>query len=182
MNVLITFTVTDFLRYWYHRLFHKVDILWQLHAYHHSAEELNVLAFYRHHFLEATCSRLLSYIPILLIGNSAYTIFPIWVAMYSIELMQHSSITSDWGLVGKYVLISPAVHRIHHSKCKQDFDKNFGQIFIFWDKLFGTYAAPDSRQIDVGLTDNKFNRNGFLADVFLVFTNFTNQLRKVIKH
>ncbi|MEZ0608783.1 sterol desaturase family protein [Fibrella sp. WM1] len=171
-SVLVVFVLTDFLRYWYHRFFHLIEPLWQLHAYHHSAEELNVLAFYRHHFLEATCSRLISYLPIMIVGNSIYTILPILAVMYTIELLQHSSIPSSWGVLGRYVLISPAAHRVHHSKHQQDFDKNFGQIFVFWDKLFGTYSVPSLRKIDVGLIDNKFNKDGFFVDVLLVFNNF----------
>ena len=81
-------------------------------------------------------------------------------------LLVHSNWEHDWGVIGKYVLVSPAAHRIHHSEKKQHFNKNFGGTFIFWDRLFGTYHSAEPVHV-LGIPDNKFNKKGLLHDLFL---------------
>jgi sterol desaturase/sphingolipid hydroxylase (fatty acid hydroxylase superfamily) len=176
---LILFVTSDFLRYWTHRVFHFVGFLWEAHGYHHSAQEMNVFTYYRHHFLEFTFQRLLVFVPNLLLGGHVFSYLFARLLVQFIEMMQHSSIRSKWGLVGTYILVSPAAHRIHHSIDERHHNKNFSTIFIFWDRLFRTYQ-PYEPVTEIGLPNNNYNQKGFVYDMYLVFVLCFGELKKVL--
>lgn len=139
----VYFLVLDCLGYWYHRCSHRFSMLWSLHQVHHSIQDFNLIAAFRDHPALAAFSRVLIALPIVIIFNTlgmhpeislAYALI-----VKLINMLQHSQITSDWGILGK-VIVSPAAHRLHHSIAAEHYDRNFGGVFIIWDKIFGTYA------------------------------------------
>ena len=77
-------------------------------------------------------------IPFAIFG-SIETYFIVKVLTEIHQLVLHSSIKSDWGFIGRYIFVSPSAHRIHHSIKREHYGKNFGNTFIFWDRLFKTY-------------------------------------------
>jgi sterol desaturase/sphingolipid hydroxylase (fatty acid hydroxylase superfamily) len=176
--VLLFFTY-DFLRYCFHRLFHHLTFLWALHGYHHTAEEMNIFTYYRHHFFELTCNRFLLVIPTVFLGNRLSNYWLAFFVVEAIELLQHSSIKSDWGFIGKYILISPNLHRIHHSIEDKHYNKNFGSVFVFWDKIFNTYH-PKTTITNIGLPNNPYNKAGFVKDMYSVIILFLTSVKKSV--
>ena len=135
----LLFLISDFKSYVRHYFFHRSRSLWQLHSVHHSATDLNILTRQRGHFLETEISRFFDVIPFVIFGAPIQTYFFIKILTEAHQMIVHSSLTSHWGFIGKYILVSPSAHRIHHSIDKKHFDKNYGSTFIFWDRIFGTY-------------------------------------------
>jgi sterol desaturase/sphingolipid hydroxylase (fatty acid hydroxylase superfamily) len=86
------------------------------------------------------------------------------VAVYALREMYqyllHSDVKWKLGWVGKWILISPAAHRLHHSIDTKDYNKNYSTFFIWWDKLLGTYAPP-KKNIEIGIENNPYNKMGF---------------------
>jgi len=118
-------------------------------------------------------------IPFAIFG-SVESYFIVKVITEAHQLIIHSSIKSDWGFVGKYIIVSPAAHRIHHSAKIAHYDKNFGQTFIFWDRLFKTYQ-PKTVVEKLGVSKNIYNKDGVIKDIFKVIIRFFRYLKSDIK-
>ena len=85
--------------------------------------------------------------------------------------LSHSGLNWNLGWIGKYILISPAAHRIHHSKADEHFNKNFGSFFIWWDLMFGTYHYT-KESIEIGVENSKFNGSNFWKDMIMGISLF----------
>ncbi len=165
MTVPIYFLTLDFFGYWYHRCAHRFSVLWALHEVHHSIKDFNLIAAFRDHPALAALSKIFVALPIVIVFNTLgmpLEISFIYVAIVKlINLLQHSQITSNWGYWGK-IVVSPAAHRLHHSTAFEHYDRNFGGVFIIWDKIFGTYAEVAESKvsaIEIGLPDYKSDQN-----------------------
>ena len=153
----------DLKHYLWHRFMHFMPF-WDLHKYHHSAEELNLITTARGHFLEKGFLLIFDSLLFVLLGAPIefYMAYIILKEFYAQIL--HSNLNWSLGWVGRHILISPRAHRIHHSNSREYFDKNFGTLFIFWDKLFGTYKDT-TEKITIGVENNQYNKKGFWWDM-----------------
>ena len=119
---------------------------------------------------------MLDVIPFAIFGSiEAYFAVKVLSEMHQLAL--HSAYTSNWGWIGRYILVSPAAHRIHHSVSTRHYNRNMGNTFIFRDRLFGTYHSPDL-VTEIGVDENPYNRNGVVHDVVSGFRRFFNALRR----
>lgn len=178
LQFLIVFVIGDFKNYWSHYFFHRFDPMWKLHEFHHSSTNLSILTTYRGHFIERAIGSLFDVIPYVLLGVPIQMFFLVAIIKEVHLLLIHSSIRSDWGFVGKYILVSPAAHRLHHSIETRHYQKNFGSNFIFWDRMFGTYHPAE--QIDeIGIVGSKYNKKGYLYDIYQSANGFIVSSSKV---
>jgi alkylglycerol monooxygenase len=129
----------DFCYYWFHRFSHEVSILWAAHAVHHQSEDYNLTTA-----LRQTSSGFLFgwifYLPLFLAGfpldvlitvNAVNLIYQFWV---------HTQLVGRMGVLDR-ILVTPSNHRVHHAQNECYIDRNYGGMFILWDRLFGTFAA-----------------------------------------
>lgn len=132
--------LADFVDYWSHRTFHSRR-LWPVHAIHHSPEEMSWLSSSRVHPLNDLVTRSCQVIPILGLGFSASAILSVvpYISFYVMFL--HSNIRWDFGWF-RWILVSPAYHRWHHTSDTEGVDKNYAGIFPIWDVIFGTCYFP----------------------------------------
>lgn len=135
---LITFLVIDFKGYWTHRWEHKINILWNRHVIHHSSEEFNLSCG-----LRQTISTVFDYfafllLPAAVIGVPVEVIAVVAPIHLFLQFWYHTQLIGRMGWL-ENVIVTPSHHRVHHAINKLYMDKNFGQIFIFWDKFFGTF-------------------------------------------
>lgn len=177
LQFAIVFVASDLKNYFSHWVFHKVPPLWKLHEFHHSATEFCMLTRYRGHFVENALKRFIDVIPFALLGAPIESYFLVKVLVEAHQLVLHSEIKSDWGWLGKYILVSPAAHRVHHSARLEHYDKNFGNTFIVWDRLFGTYHPAVDGLKDLGVIDNPYNKNGIVNDVWLGIKRFYTSVK-----
>ncbi|HUK10316.1 MAG TPA: sterol desaturase family protein [Stellaceae bacterium] len=142
----VAFLLLDFFNYWMHRLFHAVPALWRLHAIHHADPDLDVSTGVRHHPLENLASLLLTLVLAVTLGVPLSAIGIYGVVNAAIACIHHGNIALPaWAekAVGK-VLVTPNVHRIHHSVVVPESNLNFGGVFSVWDRLFGTFASKSA--------------------------------------
>lgn len=169
---LVAVMVGDFAIFITHYLMHRNPILWNFHMVHHSAEVLNPMTLHRMHPLDLAFTALIS---ALLIGISTgiffylaggmpqtYTLFGLNIVFFLFYVfgynLRHSHIWLSFGKWGSYIFISPAQHQIHHSVAMKHRDKNFGLIFSFWDRMFGTLYFPEKyEKIEYGIDKKEKN-------------------------
>jgi sterol desaturase/sphingolipid hydroxylase (fatty acid hydroxylase superfamily) len=131
----------DFLYYWWHRSSHVVNLLWAVHAVHHQSEDFNLAVALRQPAFEAL-SIIPFHLPLALVGVEPW----IYATCYAIDLIYqfwiHTELPGRLGPLER-VLNTPSAHRVHHGINPQYLDRNYGGIFILWDRFFGTYQREE---------------------------------------
>jgi sterol desaturase/sphingolipid hydroxylase (fatty acid hydroxylase superfamily) len=132
---------TDFLWYWYHRFGHEINLFWGFHVVHHQSEEFNYTAATRITIFQSVVrTSFWSVLPI--IGFPAEMITTILLVHGIYPFFTHTRLIGKLGII-EYIMVTPSHHRVHHASNEQYLDKNFGDMFIIWDKLFGTFAEEE---------------------------------------
>ena len=149
---IIAFIVIDFHGYWTHRISHQVNFFWNKHAIHHSSEEFN-LACALHQSISSFVSVFtFLLIPAAILGVPAKVISIAMPIQLFAQFWYHTRHINKMGILEK-ILVTPSHHRVHHAINKVYMDKNLSQIFIFWDKLFGTFQEELKSDLPVyGIT------------------------------
>lgn len=133
--------LSDFIQYWAHRALHQVKLLWHVHAVHHSPETVDWLVAARVHPFELGFNKVLSAVPLYLIGFAPESIAVAVPLTAAYSLLLHSNLGWRYGPLG-YVIASPAFHRWHHASDPAARDTNYAQTFSCIDFLFGTAHFP----------------------------------------
>jgi len=128
----------DFCYYWNHRFGHEMSVLWAAHAVHHQSEEYNLSTALR----QTSSSFLFSwifYVPLFLIGIPADVLVTVAAVNLIYQFWVHTRFIDRLGVLDR-ILVTPSNHRVHHAQNERYIDKNYGGIFVLWDRLFGTFA------------------------------------------
>ena len=128
----------DFAGYWVHRWSHHINIFWNLHIIHHSSEEFNLACALRQSISNFVNIFTFLLIPAALLGVPAEVIAVVAPLHLFAQFWYHTHHINKMGFLEK-IIVTPSHHRVHHAINKEYLDKNLSQIFIFWDKLFGTF-------------------------------------------
>ncbi|MFH6944913.1 sterol desaturase family protein [Flavobacterium sp. FlaQc-50] len=138
LSYCIAFFVIDFYGYWSHRLAHQINFLWNKHAIHHSSEEFNLACALRQPIASLVNLFTFLLIPAALLGVPASVIAITLPLHLFLQFWYHTKHIKKMGFV-EHILVTPSHHRVHHAINPEYLDKNHSQIFILWDKLFGTF-------------------------------------------
>ena len=146
---VLLFLFTDLVWYWYHRLAHEINLLWAAHIVHHQSEDFNYTVSARITVFQATI-RCMFWAVLPLIGFPAemISIFLLIHGLYPFFI--HSQTIGKLGWL-EYFMVTPSHHRVHHSSNPEYLDKNYGDVLIIWDKLFGTFVEEKTKPV-YGLT------------------------------
>ncbi|XP_069983035.1 alkylglycerol monooxygenase-like isoform X1 [Penaeus vannamei] len=159
------FFFVDFCYYWVHRANHEVNLLWAVHQVHHSSEDytlptaVRVSVFQRMTYFGF-------YHPLALLGIPISSVMVHLGLNFLFQFWVHNE---DIGKLGplEWVFNTPSHHRVHHGSNKWCLDKNYGSVFILWDRLFGTYQEEkEGEEIVYGLVDQPQSMNGVWHEVF----------------
>ncbi|MEU7628568.1 sterol desaturase family protein [Nocardia sp. NPDC049220] len=147
--------VTDFCYYWAHRADHRVRLMWTAHSVHHSSEHFNLSTALRLSWLHpvANILRGLAWVPAALLGFPAWMIFLLQSIGLLYQFPIHTQRVRTLPRPIEFLFNTPAHHRVHHGANLPYIDKNYGGVFIIWDRMFGSFAA-ESEPIRYGLTKN----------------------------
>jgi sterol desaturase/sphingolipid hydroxylase (fatty acid hydroxylase superfamily) len=150
----IAFLLIDLFDYSLHRLQHRWRWLWLIHAVHHSDTELDASTGVRFHPLESVIHVSLLTVLMLALGLPLWVLIARAVFQNPIDFMQHANLRfPDWveRRLG-WLLVTPIMHRVHHSRLPIETNSNYGGVLSIWDKLFGTYTpASESHAATQGL-------------------------------
>ncbi len=138
MLYIIAFIALDFSGYWVHRLAHSMNFFWNNHIVHHSSEEFNLACALRQSISVFVRIYAVLLIPAALLGVPGKVIAIVAPLHLFAQFWYHTRHIDRMGWL-EYVIVTPSHHRVHHAINEIYLDKNFGQVFIFWDRLFNTY-------------------------------------------
>ena len=143
ISLVVTLAVRGFISFFTHYLMHMVPLFWRLHRVHHLDTELDVTTTVRFHPLEFFV-QVIPAVPIVIaFGLTPWVLILYEVLDVIVTLWTHSNTRLPAGVerVLRYVLVTPDVHRIHHSAWKPETNSNYGAVFPWWDLIFGTFRA-----------------------------------------
>jgi alkylglycerol monooxygenase len=135
---LIAFIALDFAGYWIHRIAHEYNIFWNNHIIHHSSEDFNLACALRQSISSIIKIFTVFLLPAAILGVPGQVIAIVAPLHLFAQFWYHTQHIGKMGFL-ENIIVTPSHHRVHHAINKEYMDKNYGQIFIIWDKLFGTY-------------------------------------------
>jgi sterol desaturase/sphingolipid hydroxylase (fatty acid hydroxylase superfamily) len=140
LQYLTALVAADFLGYFAHRLFH-LGKLWDFHAIHHGSEELDWLSAVRLHPVNQALGQVMIVAPLALLGFNLKILGVTSGLLTFWAIFVHSNVRWTFGPL-RHWIATPAFHRWHHTSQSEGLNKNFGGLFLFWDRLFGTLYLP----------------------------------------
>lgn len=164
--ILITWVLLEGVIYWQHRLFHKIPLLWRLHQVHHSDRDLDFTSGTRFHPFEILGSLLIKVVVVAFLGADplGYLIFEISLNIGSI--FNHSNVRLPLAVdrALRWILVTPDMHRIHHSVEAYEHHRNFSFTLSIFDRIFGSYCGqPNLGQEKVILGLREYNEDSSLS-------------------
>lgn len=155
---LVAVAGLDLAIYTQHRLFHLVPLCWRLHRMHHTDLDLDVTSGARFHPLEILLSQIIKMGVVLLLGAPAWAVVVFEILLNGTAMFNHSNVRLNSRIDRwlRWLVVTPDLHRVHHSVVRRETDSNFGFNFPWWDRLFGTYRAqPEAGHLamTIGLAD-----------------------------
>ncbi len=140
LTYVVAFIVLDFAGYVVHFIDHKVNFFWNSHIIHHSSEEFNLACALRQSISVFFRLFIILLLPAAILGVPKEVIQIVAPLHLFAQFWYHTRHIGKMGFLEK-IIVTPSHHRVHHAINKEYIDKNMGQIFIFWDKIFGTFQA-----------------------------------------
>jgi len=153
LAALLSVLILDCAIYAQHVVFHKVPVLWRLHRMHHADQAIDVTTGARFHPIEIVMSIVIKMAVVTAIGAPAAAVVVFEVLLNGTAMFNHANVRLPTWLdkALRLVIVTPDMHRVHHSWLRQETDSNYGFNLTWWDRLFGTYIAQPSAGHD-GMT------------------------------
>ena len=158
VECIVSVIALDCLIYWQHRLFHTLPWLWRLHRFHHEDVQLDVSSALRFHPIEIVLSMAIKMLAVVALGASIWAVIVFEVLLNLVAMFNHA----DWKLPAsiekqlRRLIVTPDMHRVHHSVASNDMQRNFGFNLSVWDRMFGSYRPQQSGESVVfGVLENK---------------------------
>jgi sterol desaturase/sphingolipid hydroxylase (fatty acid hydroxylase superfamily) len=153
-GLLLDLVLLDFLIYWWHRANHRVAFLWRFHDVHHRDEFLDTTSAVRFHSGEVVLSALARAAIMVLLALPLASVLSFEILVLLAALFHHSNIRlprlAEAPL--SWLIVTPSIHWVHHHAVRSDTDSNYGTVFSFWDRLFGSRSAtPRSVAMPIGV-------------------------------
>jgi len=142
VEAVLAFLAFDCLIYWQHRMFHRVPLFWRLHRMHHSDIEFDATTAVRFHPVEILLSMLIKIGAVLALGAPAIAVIAFEVALNATAMFNHSNLRLPLALdrVLRRLVVTPDMHRVHHSTHRHEHNSNYGFNLPWWDHLFRSYT------------------------------------------
>lgn len=145
VEIFIAILLLDLVIYWQHRIYHVIPLLWRLHRMHHADTVFDVTTGIRFHPLSILVSALIKLATVVVLGPSVVAVLLFEVLLNATSLFNHSNLSIPAGIdrILRLIVVTPDVHRVHHSIESDEMNCNFGFNFPWWDRFFGSYRqAP----------------------------------------
>lgn len=156
---VLTFFAIDLVFYWYHRASHRVRLLWAVHMNHHCSEEMNfVVAFRQAWFGPISKVPFFMFLPLIGFDPTITAVAGVAATLWGV--LGHTQWIGKLGKVLEFLFNTPSAHRVHHGSNPEYIDKNYGNLFMIWDRMFGTYAE-EIAPVRYGLISNINTNNPF---------------------
>ena len=171
---IITFISIDLVFYVYHRMSHRIRFLWAIHLSHHSSEEMNFAVSFRQAWF-GPISKIPFFMVLPILGFDPTIIAVAGVISTLWGIVGHTQVIGKLGPL-EWIFNTPSHHRVHHGSNKQYIDKNYGNLLIIWDRLFGTFE-PEDEKVKFGLVNN-VNTFNPVKVTFMAWMSMINDLKQ----
>ena len=171
---ILTFVVIDLVFYIYHRMSHRIRFLWAIHLSHHSSEEMNFAVSFRQAWF-GPVSKIPFFMLLPMLGFDPTIIAAAGVISTLWGIVGHTQIIGKLGFI-EWVFNTPSHHRVHHGSNKQYIDKNYGNLLIIWDRMFGTFE-PEEEPVKFGLVNN-VNTYNPAKITFMAWSSMIDDIKK----
>ena len=172
--VMLSVILLDCAIYWQHRLMHKIPLLWRIHRVHHADPEFDVTTGLRFHPFEIAVSMIYKTLIIALLGTPVLAVLIFELLLNAGSLFNHGNIdlTAKIDTALRQVIVTPDMHRIHHSTDAIESNRNFGFALSWWDHLFGSYQSTPNvahEEMPIGLDEYRDPKHAvFLTGVLFI--------------
>jgi sterol desaturase/sphingolipid hydroxylase (fatty acid hydroxylase superfamily) len=172
VGVTVGVILLDLVIYWQHRLLHRIPLLWRLHRVHHADTGFDVSTGVRFHPLEIVLSMVIKLGAILLFGIAPLAVLIFELVLSAGSLFTHANLCLLAGFERRlrWLLVTPEMHRVHHSWHRDETDSNFSFHLSLWDRVFGTYRDQPRDghvQMVIGLPEFRDSRDQSLLSLLL---------------
>lgn len=143
LETVAAILILDFLIWGQHLITHKIPLLWRLHRVHHADQDMDVTTAIRFHPIEIALSMVLKIGAVYLLGASALAVILFEIILNGSAMFNHANMRLPLWLdrIVRLVMVTPDMHRVHHSVHRKEHDSNYGFSLSIWDRMFGTYVA-----------------------------------------
>lgn len=157
VQFLLAFILMDLAIYFQHVMFHALPMFWRFHRVHHSDLDCDITTGLRFHPFEMIISILFKFLVILSIGAPVLAVVIFEVILNAASMFTHSNIKLPSAIepIVRFIIVTPDMHRIHHSMNENETNSNFGFFISIWDRLFGTYIKEPEKgheNMEIGLS------------------------------
>lgn len=173
INFIISIIILDLVIYFQHVCFHKIPALWCVHKVHHADADFDVSTGVRFHPIEMLISMIIKLFFILLLGPPAIAVISFELILNVTAMFSHSNINipSKIDSTLRCLIVTPDMHRVHHSIHHKEANSNFGFNLSWWDKLFGTYIAQPidgHKNMSIGISDFISKREHWIDKILIL--------------
>ncbi len=161
VELLLVFLLFDSWMYFWHRANHRIMFLWRFHRAHHADVEMDTTTALRFHPGELILSTFIRLPVVVLLGMTFGQLILFETMLNLSTLFHHSNLAlpEKWDRVLRWIIVTPDMHRVHHSIERRETDSNFTSLLSVWDRLFGTFRMrDDTRTISLGLPEFREER------------------------
>ena len=183
LEITLAIVILDLAIYWQHALFHKIPLFWAMHKVHHVDRDIDVTTGSRFHPLEIGLSMLIKMGLVIVLGAPALAVIIFELILSLCAIFHHSNVKLPI-TIDRFVrrfLVTPDMHRVHHSIVVEETNSNFGFSTSFWDRIFSTYVDQPRGghdQMIIGLEEHQNNDpNSLIWSLLLPFKS-TNTAKK----
>lgn len=141
--IIISVICLDAIIYFQHKIFHAIPILWRIHRVHHADLDFDVTTGIRFHPIEIVLSMLIKFIAIVALGPPVFAVIIFEILLNATSMFNHGNVhlPKQFDKFLRWFIVTPDMHRVHHSIELDETNSNFGFSLPWWDRLFGTYRA-----------------------------------------
>ncbi len=172
MSVLLAIIILDMMIYWQHVAFHRMPWLWRLHKIHHADRDLDATSGLRFHPVEIIISMIYKMVVVVALGAPVLAVIIFEIVLNACALFNHANVRIPPWIERplRKIMVTPALHRIHHSVIERETNTNFGFSVIWWDKVFRSYTDMPSGNLTLGLSEYQTDAPSNL--IWSLFTPF----------
>jgi sterol desaturase/sphingolipid hydroxylase (fatty acid hydroxylase superfamily) len=172
LSLVVSLLLLDLAIYLQHRVFHWVPLLWRLHRMHHADLDVDVTTGARFHPIEILLSLGIKFLVIVALGAPALAVLVFELGLNATSMFNHSNVRIPSSLepLLRWLVVTPDMHRVHHSIVRRETDSNFGFNFPWWDRLFRTYRPePEAgyQHMTVGIEQFRDPKELFLGRMLM---------------
>jgi sterol desaturase/sphingolipid hydroxylase (fatty acid hydroxylase superfamily) len=176
----VAFILMDLSIYFQHVMFHSLPLFWRFHRVHHSDLDCDISTGLRFHPFEILISMLIKFLTIAAVGIPVLTVVVFEIILNAASMFTHSNIKipSKIDSVLRWLVVTPDMHRIHHSINENETNSNFGFFISLWDHIFGTYICqPEAGHLNMQIGLNEFREPKWQNLRWLIYLPFVSKIK-----